>query len=115
VVAGGTSESTKKLNPVALAAIRLSLLGQDPEGYAKACAALARSGAHSLDFSRISAKTLLVTGSEDNISPPQLCNKYSDAMPRTMGVKVLSSVGHWHVFEDLDGVVNATSNFLQTE
>jgi pimeloyl-ACP methyl ester carboxylesterase len=115
VVAGGTSESTKKLNPVALAAIRLSLLGQDPEGYAKACAALARSVAHSLDFSRISAKTLLVTGSEDNISPPQLCNKYSAAMPRAMGVKVLSSVGHWHVFEDLDGVVNATSNFLQTE
>jgi pimeloyl-ACP methyl ester carboxylesterase len=115
VVAGGTSESTKQLKPVVLAAIRLSLLGQDPEGYAKACAALAGSIAHSLDFSRISAKTLLVTGSEDNISPPQLCHNYSAAMPRAIGVKVLSSVGHWHVFEDLDGVVSATSDFLRTE
>ncbi|EEP75998.1 predicted protein [Uncinocarpus reesii 1704] len=50
---GGRFDITKARNPVALAAIRLSLMGQDPEGYAKACLALQAlmSNPHSTELS----------------------------------------------------------------
>ena len=43
VARGGTSALTQQSNPLAFIAVRLSLLGQDPEAYAKACHALADS------------------------------------------------------------------------
>lgn len=111
VVTAGTSEKTKSANQLAVAAVRLSLLGQNPEGYAKACGALA--GATSkLDFSQIKAETLIITGTEDKVSPPQLCEGYGKALPKSAGVNVLENVGHWHVFEDVQGVSKAVSTFL---
>lgn len=110
VVTAGTSEKTKLSNQLAVAAVRLSLLGQDPEGYAKACAALA--GAPGLDFGAIQAKTLIVTGSEDKVSPPPLCEKYVQGLGGKATLQVLEKVGHWHVFEDLEGVTKAAKAFL---
>ena len=112
VATAGTSEKTKKSNPVALTAVRLSLLGQDPEGYAKACSALGKSSALTLDFSRIQAETLIITGAEDKISPPELCEKYQAQLGNGKGVHVLQHVGHWHLFEDAAGVTKAVSEFL---
>lgn len=112
VVAAGTSERTKTSNVVALTAVRLSLLSQDPEGYAKACSALAKSAGLTLDFSRVQAETLMVTGSEDAISPPALCEKYESQLKECKGVHVLRDVGHWHVFEDVGGVAEAVKGML---
>jgi 2-keto-4-pentenoate hydratase/2-oxohepta-3-ene-1,7-dioic acid hydratase in catechol pathway/pimeloyl-ACP methyl ester carboxylesterase len=112
VVCAGLSEKTKASRAVSVAAVRLSLLGQDPEGYAKACSALAKSTNTYLDFSRIPADTLIITGTEDKISPPQLCKKYNDALQGRKGLKILQDVGHWHVFEDPEGVVGALSQIL---
>lgn len=112
VVATGTSERTKKENPLAIAAARLSLLGQDPEGYAKACTALAGSVNDKLDFSSLKPQTLIITGDEDKVSPPQLCESYGNSISNSKGVKVLSGVGHWHVFEDVNGVALAVKKFL---
>ena len=112
VVTAGVSEKTKKSKPLSVTAVRLSLLGQDPEGYAKACSALAKSSNTSLDFSRISADTLIITGSEDKVSPPQLCEKYKDELQKCKGLEILQDVGHWHVFEDPDGVAAALSHIL---
>jgi len=112
VVTAGTSERTRQSNPLAVAAIRLSLLGQDAEAYAKACAALAKSTNETLDFSGIQAETLIVTGSEDKISPPQLCEKYAAQITNSKGVQVLSEVGHWHSFEDSQGVAKAIAGFV---
>ncbi|KAL6705055.1 hypothetical protein ACN47E_007314 [Coniothyrium glycines] len=112
VVTTNTSQKTKTTNQLALTAIRLSLLGQDPEGYAKACAALARTPA--LDFSVLQAKTLIITGSDDQISSPDLCKKYVvEALKGNAGLEVLPGVGHWHIFEDVEGVVGAIGNFLE--
>jgi pimeloyl-ACP methyl ester carboxylesterase len=110
VVTAGTSEATKKQNQVALVAVRLSLLGQDPEGYAKGCTALASSAEETLDWKLIQSKTLIITGDEDKVSPPQLCEKMelSNKVPPV----VLPGVGHWHIYEDLQGVANAVSSFL---
>lgn len=111
VATAGTSEHTKKHNPVGLAAVRLSLLGQDPEGYAKGCTALA-GATNALDVGKIEAETLIITGSDDGVSPPALCEKYAESIKRCRGPVVLKGVGHWHVFEDVAGVASAVKDFL---
>jgi pimeloyl-ACP methyl ester carboxylesterase len=103
VSTAGTSEKTKSSNLVALSAVRTSLLGQSSEGYAKACTALAESP--TLDLSSIQAKTVIITGAEDKVSPPQVCEGYKQKLPNVVHVEVLQDVGHWHVFEDPTGVL----------
>jgi pimeloyl-ACP methyl ester carboxylesterase len=102
--------STRTTNQLAITAAKLSLLGQDPNCYAKACMALA--DAKQLDFGAIQAQTLLVTGSKDMISPPELCERYQDAMQGRASVRVLNDVGHWHAFEDCSGVAKVVGEFL---
>jgi pimeloyl-ACP methyl ester carboxylesterase len=110
IAMGGVSQKTKTSNQLAITAVKLSLLGQDPEGYAKACTALAR--AKQLDFGAIELKTLIVTGSEDEISPPWLCEKYVNAMNGRATLRILEDIGHWHVFEDSTGAAKAVNEFL---
>lgn len=112
VSTGGTSEQTQKKNPVALTAVRLSLLSQDPEGYAKACSALAKTKDLTLDFSQVQAETLIITGFEDKISPPGLCEGYKAKLKNCKEVFVLPETGHWHLFEDVVGMHKAVSSFL---
>ncbi|OQO13032.1 hypothetical protein B0A48_02496 [Cryoendolithus antarcticus] len=112
VASAGTSAATQKSNPLAYAAVRMSLLGQDPEGYAKACTALAEATS-TLEMGSIDADVLIITGSEDKVSPVALCEKYSEQKAaKKRKVEVLSNVGHWHVFEDPRGVADAISSFL---
>ena len=112
VVAAGTSERTKRENPLAVAAVRLSLLGQDPEAYAKACQALAGSAGRELEVEGLGMPTLVVTGNEDKVSPPALCDGYVGRMGDARRV-VLEGVGHWHVFEDVKGVAESLRGFLE--
>ncbi|KAL4906954.1 hypothetical protein BDW74DRAFT_176551 [Aspergillus multicolor] len=111
VVNAGLSTKTKSSNPLAVTATKLSLLSQDPEGYAKACMALARSADETLDVEKIGAKTLILTGTADAVSPPALCEKYG-ARIRGSEVVVLDDVAHWHLFEDVEGVRGAVFKFL---
>jgi pimeloyl-ACP methyl ester carboxylesterase len=110
IAAAGTSNYTQSSNPIAAAAVRLSLLGQDAEGYAKACTALA--SAEAIDYAQTGVKTLFVTGSEDGVAPPEVCEGYVRASGGTAELKVLKGVGHWHVFEDLQGVAAAVQEYL---
>ncbi|KAK1999777.1 hypothetical protein LX36DRAFT_604307 [Colletotrichum falcatum] len=110
IISAQTSGHTKKTNPLAVAAIRLSLLGQDPEAYAKACSAL--TWGDSADFGDLSIETLLVTGQEDTVSPPSAVGNYAKKNANSR-VVVLPNVGHWHVFEDTDGVAKSLRSFLQ--
>ncbi|WKT52657.1 Serine aminopeptidase, S33 [Fusarium oxysporum f. sp. vasinfectum] len=105
-----TSGHSKQMNPTAIAAVRLSLLGQDPESYAKATWALA-GATQELKVEQIQAKTLIITGDEDKVSPPSLCEKYASRIQDAQ-VVVLNNVGHWHVFEDVGGVAQAVDKFL---
>ncbi|KAL4890839.1 Alpha/Beta hydrolase protein [Aspergillus ambiguus] len=111
IIAGGTSARTKEMNPLAVTAIKLSLLSQDPEGYANACVALARSGSQALETSRIQTPTLILTGSEDGISSPEVCRRYSDNISGSQ-VHILPGVGHWHLFEDMQGTSDTVMSFL---
>ena len=111
VARGGTSALTQQTNPMAFIAVRLSLLGQDPEGYAKACHALADSTDDTIDVARIQAKTLLLTGSEDKVSPPALCEKYHSQI-KSSKVVVIEDTAHWHLFEQYGKVIEAVDQFL---
>jgi pimeloyl-ACP methyl ester carboxylesterase len=110
VASAGTSELTKKKNPIAVTAVRLSLLSQDPESYAKACWALARA-TETLKVEAIRAKTLIVTGDEDKVSPPSLCERYAERISHSQ-LTVLKGTGHWHVYENIAGVAQAIGGFL---
>lgn len=113
VATGGTSEKTKSERPLAFTAVQMSLLSQDPEGYAKGCTALASAKDLNIDFGRLgqSCKSLIVTGDEDKISPPAHVEKLAKTL-KSQTTKVLPEVGHWHVFEDADGVIGAMREFL---
>ncbi|KAK6224253.1 fumarylacetoacetate hydrolase [Colletotrichum tabaci] len=109
IVSSQVSDYTKINNPLAVAAVRLSLLGQDPEAYAKACSALALGD--SADFSQLNIETLLVTGQYDPVSSPSVVEDYAKRNAHSRLV-VLPNVGHWHVFEDVVGVGQSLQNFL---
>lgn len=113
VATAGTSEKTKTSRPLAFTAVQMSLLSQDPEGYAKGCTALASAKDLEIDFEKLGqqCKTLLITGEEDKISAPAQVEKLGKAM-KTERKVVLREVGHWHVFEDVDGVAEAVREFL---
>ncbi|KAH7392272.1 fumarylacetoacetate hydrolase-like protein [Phaeosphaeria sp. MPI-PUGE-AT-0046c] len=113
VVGMHLSDATKTSNQIAVVATRLSLLSQDPEGYAKACVALAC--AEELDFAAIKPRTLFVTGSADTFSPPVLCERHVKGREGQANVKVLQNVGHWHIFEDLQGTAAAIRPFLSAD
>lgn len=106
-----TSQTTQSSNFLALSAVRLSLLAQSVEGYAKACTALAETTV-GLDIDRVDAETLIVTGADDRISPPQVCNDYKQRFAKAAHVEVLEGVGHWHNFEDPVGLWKALDTFL---
>lgn len=108
IVDSGTSSFTKKNNPLAIAAMRLSLLGQDPEAYAKACHAIAGATTR-LAVEELGVKTLIIAGQEDRGSPPSLCEEYK-ARIKDSRLVVLENVGHWHVFEDVTGVSRAVAD-----
>ncbi|OHE99734.1 hypothetical protein CORC01_04870 [Colletotrichum orchidophilum] len=109
VVASQVSGHTKKNNPLAVAAVRLSLAGQDPEAYAKVCSAFASAG--DIDLKELNVETLLVTGQEDSASSPAVVEEYARKINGSRQV-VLPNVGHWHVFEDLVSVAESLREFL---
>lgn len=109
VCASGSSTRTKA-SGVGLTAIRLSLLATEPESYAKACIAL--TGSKLLPVESIKCETLIITGEEDKVSPPALCTSYSQRISQSLPPVVLKDVGHWHVFEDVEGVAGEVQSFL---
>ena len=90
------SAETRQQRPVAVAAVRESLMRQCPEGYARGCDALAQ--AQPVDVSKIACAAILVTGDEDAVAPPQAVRAMAERMPRAQ-VEVLPRCGHWAVYE----------------
>ena len=113
VVEANTSDATQKSNLVTLTAVRLSILSQDPEGYAKACSAFA-DAKKVLGLAKVQARTLIVTGSEDKVSPPYTCTKMKGEISKCKDLVILDMVGHWQIFEDPAGVSRAVGKFLSS-
>lgn len=112
VTEAGTSRVTQSNRPLAFTAVQMSLLAQDPEGYAKGCTALAGAKDLHIDLSQLGRiPSLLVTGSEDKVSSPDHVKRLGETMGNAT-VEILPDVGHWHVFEDIDGVASVVKKFL---
>ncbi len=96
VAAAGLSSSTKADNPAVEAFVRESHLRQDPEGFAQSCEALA--SAKGADLRLVSCPTLLVTGEEDPVAPPNVAQGLADRIKGSK-LKTLRRCGHWTPLE----------------
>lgn len=99
VIHAATGRETKERNPVAIAAAREMLMRQSPDGYARTCLAL--SEAQPADLSALSCPTMLITGDEDVIAPPQTVRAMAARIAGAQ-VEILARCGHWTVFEKPD-------------
>jgi pimeloyl-ACP methyl ester carboxylesterase len=96
IVQSATSSDTRQRQPVAVAMVRESLMRQCPDGYGRSCEALA--GAQPADPARIACPTLMVTGDEDAIAPPQAVRLIGERITGAR-VEILPRCGHWTTIE----------------
>src|SRR3546814_2592887 len=96
VARSSLSPATRRGNPAAVAFVRESLLRQDPVGYAAHCEALAE--AQPADHAAIACPTLLVTGADDPVAPPEMARRLAGLI-RGAEVEILPDRGHWPMIE----------------
>jgi pimeloyl-ACP methyl ester carboxylesterase len=109
LVQTSTSSETKQRRLAAAAFVRESLMRQDPDGYARTCDALA--DAQPADTGRIACPTLLVTGDEDVVSPPQAVRQMATKIAGAR-VEVLRGCGHWTPVEKPEECSELLRQFL---
>lgn len=110
LVQAATSAETRARRPAAVAFVRESLMRQDAEGYARTCEALA--DAQAADTSKITCPTLLVTGDEDGVAPPQAVRMMGGKITGSR-VEVLRGCGHWTPLEKPEECVGLLQRFYQ--
>jgi len=108
LVQAATSAETKARRPAAVAFVRESLMRQDADGYARTCEALAE--AQPADISKIACATLLVTGDEDGVAPPQAVRMMGEKITGSR-VEVLRGCGHWTPLEKPEECVGLLQRF----
>ena len=96
IVQGATSSETRARQPAAVAMVRESVMRQCADGYARSCEALA--DAQPADPAWIACPTLLVTGDEDAIAPPQAVRLIGERIAGAR-VEILPRCGHWTTIE----------------
>ena len=111
IVQAATSTETRSRRPVAVAAVRESLMRQSPEGYARSCEAL--SDAQPADLAKISCPVLLVTGDEDAVAPPQAVRGIGEKSAGAQ-VEILQRCGHWTIYEKPEECSELLKKFLET-
>jgi 3-oxoadipate enol-lactonase len=110
LVQASLSGETKAKRHAAVAFVRESLMAQDPDGYARSCEALAE--AQPADTAKIVCPTLLVTGDEDAVAPPQSVRMMSQRISGSR-VEVLRGCGHWTPVEKPDECIELLRRFHQ--
>ncbi|KAF3007948.1 hypothetical protein E8E13_011290 [Curvularia kusanoi] len=110
IALSATSPQSQAKNFAAVNAVMLSVQNQDPEGYAKACTALA--DAEPVEWEKVLTKVTLVTGSEDGVARVDACEDVIDRMRGRATLEVLKGVGHWSIFEDVEGVARVVEKVL---
>lgn len=109
-VQSATSAETRGRRPLAVAAVRESVMRQSAEGYARSCEAL--SEAQPADLARIACPVLLVTGDEDVVAPPQAVRGIGERIPGAR-VEVLPRCGHWTIYEKPEECSVLLKTFLE--
>lgn len=96
VAQGGLAASTRESVPLAVAYVRESVAGQDAEGYARNCSALAEARAARAELIR--CPVLVVNGDEDVVTPLSGARQLAERLPRAR-LEVLARCGHWPMIE----------------
>lgn len=109
IVQGATAASTREALPVAVAAVRESLMRQDAAGYGRSCEALA--SAQSAPLEDIDVPVLLVTGDEDGVAPPGVVHAMNSRLPHAT-VVIFNRCGHWTTFERPTECAHQLQEFL---
>jgi pimeloyl-ACP methyl ester carboxylesterase len=110
IAMSATSASSQARSSLAVNAVRVSLQSQDREGYAKACDALA--SAEVPEWDQVKAKVMILTGDEDGVARVDACEEIVGELAGKAEVEVLQGVGHWSVFEDVEGVSRVVERVL---
>jgi 3-oxoadipate enol-lactonase len=110
LVQSATSAETKARRHAAVAFVRETVMRQDPDGYARTCDALA--AAEAADTARIACPTLLVTGDEDIVAPPQAVRSMGERITGSH-VAVLRGCGHWEPIEKPDECIELLRRFYE--
>jgi 3-oxoadipate enol-lactonase len=108
LVQASLSAETKARRHAAVAFVRETLMRQDADGYARLCDAL--SEAQPADASRITCPTLLVTGDEDVVAPPQAVRMMGEKISGSR-VEVLRGCGHWEPLEKPEECIELLKQF----
>ncbi|OGM39165.1 alpha/beta hydrolase [Aspergillus bombycis] len=91
--------------------IRELILGQNPEGYAALCRAIA--AAPVIDYSAVRAPFLLIAGEEDKSAPLDGCRViFEGVASEKKSLEVLQKVGHWHCVEAPEAVGDMIARFV---
>ena len=115
LVNAALSADTRERQPLAVAFVRESLMRQDPEGYARNCMALADCTPAAVE--RITAPTLLVTGDEDGVAPPQAVRSMAERLVQAKSQRtvVLARCGHWTPVERTEDCARELRQFLPAQ
>lgn len=106
VIGASLSPATLKARPELVGFTRELLSRQQPEGYALACEALAESTEP--EWSRITAKVVIVGGSDDKVSSPATVESIaSNLTAAKKEVISFEDAGHWHALENPTGCIKA--------
>lgn len=89
------------------------LLDTDPSAFVTACRAL-QTVDYRAQAPAVSIPTLVVVGSEDGATPPEMAEEVRDGIPGAE-LLVLEGVGHAPQLQDPETFVTAVSEFLATE
>jgi 3-oxoadipate enol-lactonase len=108
LVQASTSTESKERRLTSIAFVRESLMRQCPDGYARNCDALA--DAQAADTHKIQCPTLLITGDEDGVSPPQAVRIMSEKIAGSR-IEILRGCGHWTPIEMPDECAALTRQF----
>ncbi|HVF65564.1 MAG TPA: alpha/beta hydrolase [Casimicrobiaceae bacterium] len=113
LVQASTSSASKQKRHAAVAFVRESLMRQSADGYARSCEALAEM--QPVDTAKLACPTLLVTGDEDAVAPPQAVRHLGDRVAESgakVEIEVLRGCGHWTPVEMPDECGDLLRRFL---
>jgi pimeloyl-ACP methyl ester carboxylesterase len=109
VVKGGLSPHTFEHKSEIVGYVRELLLGQSQDGYAACCEAMA--AAKAADISKIKCPVLLISGSDDSVSPPANGEDFARELGNAEFLLV-DQCGHWHPIEQPAKINAALSAFF---
>ncbi|PYI07309.1 alpha/beta-hydrolase [Aspergillus sclerotiicarbonarius CBS 121057] len=97
-------------SPLVKSFIRELIMGQNPQGYAALCRAIAT--APKINYSAVTAPFLLIAGAEDKSASMEGCEYiHARVSSERKHMEVLQGVGHWHCVEAPETVGQAIADF----